>query len=72
MRHIIVLFVTLLSTNSATAQQQTTGNDSINHIIQLQEIVRLFMVIISLTIIEYSRSRFFFKISPQSYIKTSD
>ena len=39
MRHIIVLFVTLLSTNSATAQQQTTGNDSINHIIQLQEIV---------------------------------
>ena len=38
MRHIIVLFVTLLSTNSATAQQQTTGNDSINHIIQLQEI----------------------------------
>ena len=39
MKHFILILVILLSPYTATAQQQTTGNDSINHIIQLQEIV---------------------------------
>ena len=39
MKHFILILVILLSPYTAAAQQQTTGNDSINHIIQLQEIV---------------------------------
>ena len=39
MKHFILILVILLSPYTAAAQQQTTDRDSINHIIQLQEIV---------------------------------